>query len=227
MGALPTHVPRGTPLTSSALPAGDPRALLAAGLAELRIEPSPPLVDRLHALAELVAQWGERINLTGHRTVAAIAQRLVLDAVALDVALGPVPSLVDLGSGSGFPGLPIAIHRPACRVLLVDARERRYHFERAAIRALGLENVRAQRGRAELLSPEPQSAVVAQALARPGAAVSLMLRWATPGGLLVIPGAEAPPHIEHSEAIPYSEVREYRVPLGGPLRTLWIGHAAP
>lgn len=198
------------------------RTVLERGLRELSLDEG--LAAPLALLAGLLARWAARMNLTGHRTPEAIARRLILDALALGAAL-PTPepiSLADLGSGAGFPGLPIAISRPRCRILLVEARERRHHFQRAATRTLGLVNVEARRGRIEELEPTPHQVVVAQALAQPVAAVPMMLRWLAPGGWLVLPRAAeaeplpAPPSLEDARTI------RYEVPAGGPARSLWV-----
>jgi 16S rRNA (guanine527-N7)-methyltransferase len=175
-------------------------------------------------LTNLVERWNERINLSGHRTAADLMARLVLDALALSQQLpASVSSLVDLGSGAGFPGLPLAIARPGMRTLLVDSRERRHHFQRAAIRTLDAGNVRALRGRIEQLDPQPAQIVVAQAVSPPRAVLQAMVAWAQPGGLVVIPGSEQPPDPgPHPELIEIG-VRRYPTPLGGPLRSLWIG----
>jgi 16S rRNA (guanine527-N7)-methyltransferase len=196
--------------------------VLRSGLRELLLDEA--LLAPLVSLADLLASWAARMNLTGHRTPDAIARRLILDALALSAAL-PVPeptSIADLGSGAGFPGLPLAIRWPRCRVTLVEARERRHHFQRAAVRTLGLVNAEPRRGRIEDLPPEPHELVVAQALARPERAIAWMLPWLAPGGWLVLPrtGHAAPlplpPELEASQSIPY------RVPAGGPDRLLWI-----
>ena len=146
-------------------------------------------------LAERVAAWTRRVDLTSHETPEAVAGRLILDSAALLGAAPEFDSLADLGSGAGFPGLPIAILRPACRVTLVESRERRHHFQRAVIRELGLVNARALRGRAERLEPEPHAAAVAQATMAPAEALPLLLRWVEPGGLLLLPGGEVPPQL--------------------------------
>jgi len=180
-------------------------------------------VDALLRLASLLERWGQRINLSGHRDLESIVARLILDAAALSTHLPAVPSLVDLGSGAGFPGLPIAVLRPDCSLLLVEAREKRHHFQRAAVRELGLRNVTALRGRAEQLPPEPRASVIAQAIAEPSQALQWMLPWVEIGGWLALPGGESPPEVaEHPAVIP-SGVVSYRVPGGGPSRTLWLG----
>ena len=118
------------------------RERLKRGLDEIGWEAERGQIDQLLSLAELLESWGQRINLTGHQSQAEIVSRLVLEAVGLLTAAPAFESLVDLGSGAGFPGLPVAILLPSVQVTLVDSRKRRHHFQKAAIRELGLENVR-------------------------------------------------------------------------------------
>jgi len=184
---------------------------------------SPRQRSALLRLAVLLERWAQRINLTAHRDLDGIVGRLILDAAALCAGLPEVPSLVDLGSGAGFPGLPIAVLRPGCRVLLIEAREKRHHFQRAAIRELTLGNAEALRGRAEQLEPRPASAAVAQAVAEPSRALVWMLPWVEVGGWLVLPGGEQAPRVELPPAVVAERVVEYVVPCGGPRRTLWLG----
>ena len=201
-------------------------AILESGLAELDL----PL-DSAGALAELaflVSRWAERINLTAHRSPEAIARRLVIDAVALGQALPATPpaSLVDLGSGAGFPGLPLAILWPTCRITLVESRERKHHFQRTAIRTLGISNARALRGRAEQLEATPHQVVVAQAMAEPARVLEWMRRWVDPAGWLVLAQSDPIPTIAAPLNIRPVEPRRYQVPLGGPSRSLWLGQLA-
>jgi 16S rRNA (guanine527-N7)-methyltransferase len=202
------------------------KAVLVQGLAELGLEVAMDQVEALLRLAEMVEGWGRRINLSGHRTVESVIRRLVLEAAALMLEAPVFGSLVDLGSGAGFPGLPIAILRPPVRVTLVEARLRRHHFQRAATRELGLGNVRLLRGRAEELAPQAHAAVVAQAMAHPAQAVAWMLPWAQPDGLLLLPGSEAEPEVDGG-GFSVEAIRRYRLPCGGPARTLWIGRRIP
>jgi len=199
------------------------RDLLARGLAELGEEPEPAALERLARLAERVAAWTRRVDLTSHETPQAVAGRLILDSAALLRAAPDFESLADLGSGAGFPGLPIAILRPARRVTLVESRERRHHFQRAVIRELGLANARAVRGRAERLEAEPHGAAVAQAATSPEQALPLLVRWAEPGGLLLLPGGEDPPQLPEIPEVLDPKVVFYRVPAAGRRRSLWIG----
>ncbi|HEY5656613.1 MAG TPA: RsmG family class I SAM-dependent methyltransferase [Myxococcota bacterium] len=197
--------------------------MLDQGLAEIGLAASEGQKAALLQLAELLEAWAERVNLTAHRTRDAILHRLILDAAALARVLPDAREIADLGSGAGFPGLPLAILRPESRVTLVEARERRHYFQRAALRALRLANARALRGRAEGLPASPHDLVVAQALARPASALQWMLPWATPGGALAIPGSSTPPEIEPVSGVRLDKILTYTVPCGGPARTVWLG----
>jgi 16S rRNA (guanine527-N7)-methyltransferase len=201
--------------------------LLDSGLEELGLAPPGPVRQALLALAALLSAWSQRINLTGHRSPEAIVGRLILDAVALGQVLPPASRLVDLGSGAGFPGLPLAVLRPSLPVLLVEARERRHHFQRAVVRELALANVSALRGRAEQLTPQPAPLVIAQAVAAPDTALALARPWVEAGGWVGIPGSDRSEGPEtRSEWIVEVRGLVYRVPAGGPERRLWLGRAA-
>jgi 16S rRNA (guanine527-N7)-methyltransferase len=198
------------------------RRLLEEGIAELQIHATDAQIEALGELARLVDRWGTRINLTGHRGLTTIVRRLVLDAVALLAQLPELESLADLGSGAGFPGLPAAILRPSCRVTLVEARERRHHFQRATCRALGLANATLLRGRAEDLEASPHAGVIAQAVGPPSEVLPWMIRWAEVGALLILPGGREAPEVANSR-VRLERIARYRVPCGGPERTLWLG----
>jgi len=205
--------------------AGSLEELLERASAELG-DPLPGCSrDRLVRLAELVAAWGSRLNLTGRPTPEAVLGRLIVDALALalhGLSGESFSSAADVGSGAGFPGLPWAIRYPERRFTLIEPRRRRHHFQRAAARELGLRNATALLGRAEDLVAEPHDLAVAQALARPGRALPLILPWAREGGLLVLPGGSRPPDPGSSEQVVEARLTSYRVPLGGPDRTAWV-----
>ena len=201
-----------------------PTRLVRQGLEELGVASRriDALSRSLGQLAALVTRWSARMNLTAHGDADAVVRRLILDALALDRELPDVHAMVDLGSGAGFPGLPIALLHPERLVTLVDSRERRHHFQRAAARELGISNVILRLGRAEELPPEPHPLVMAQAMARPSQAVVWMLPWVEPGGLLAVPlsAAQSPPG--RLEGVGEASVSHYVVPLGGPRRKLWL-----
>lgn len=200
----------------------DLAAILEQGLDEAAVATTGTQRRTLLELAALVDRWSSRINLTGHRGLDAIVRRLILESAALVAVIPDVPTLADLGSGAGFPGLPAAILRPECRVTLVESREKRHHFQRAACRLLGLSNATPVRGRAEQLEPVAHAASIAQALARPQLALPLLVRWVGVGNLVLVPGGEESPVVEDSHVATERVIR-YRAPLGGRRRSLWIG----
>lgn len=200
------------------------RERIETGLSALFPEPPPNAVDSLTRLVVLLAQWAPRMNLTGHRDPLEMTSRLVLDAAALVAVLPELTTateVADLGSGAGFPGLPIAILRPGARVRLIESRQKRHHFQREARRQLGLVNAIPVLGRSDAVEIRPCDVVVAQAMAQPEQAVVSMFPWTRPGGLLVVPATidSRPPALAIDLAV---ERRVYRVPLAGLERQLWI-----
>lgn len=205
---------------------GTAGALLEQGLGALDLRLEEAVREALLDLAELLVGWGQRINLTAHRSPEAVIGRLILDALAMGTRLPAWERLVDLGSGAGFPGLPLALAHGNRKVVLVEARERRHHFQRFVLRRLAISNVSPLRGRAEALAPVPGDVVVAQAVAAPDLALDLALRWTRVGGWVALPGAETPPTPGHHPRIAQARVDRYAVPCGGPSRTLWLGQRA-
>lgn len=115
---------------------------------------------RLARYRDLLIEWSARMNLTAIRDRAEIERRLFLDALAMVPFLDahsphphcqPRPSLIDVGTGAGFPGLVLKILRPSLAVTLVDATAKKVAFLRTVIAETGLVGVRAVHGRAEEL----------------------------------------------------------------------------
>ena len=197
-------------------------AMLDRGLAELGLELRPELPQKLLALARLVCDWAPRVNLTGYRSLEDVLRWLVLDALALAPHLPAGDLLLDLGSGAGFPGLPLAILEPHRQIVLVDSRRRRHHFQRAAIRQLGLSNVQPRLGRSEDLCEPVFHVVVAQALAAPKQSLALMFPWLRVGGWLVLAsGPAGPGALARLESLGPAQSRTYSIPTLGVQRSVW------
>jgi 16S rRNA (guanine527-N7)-methyltransferase len=130
--------------------------------------------------------------LTAIRDPAEVATFHVVDSLA---ALKPIrargiDSFVDLGSGGGFPGIPLAVVLPARRALLVDSIAKKIAFLETVVAAIHLEGVGAIAARAELLAAQPAhreqwSAVLARAVGGLGELVELAFPLLKPGGWLV------------------------------------------
>lgn len=98
-------------------------------------------------LAEL-DRWRQTTNLTGQLSAEALADH-ALEALVASPLIANSDRVVDIGSGAGFPGLPLAIARPAVGFTLVEPRGKRAAFLRHAIRALSLPNVQVAEARIE------------------------------------------------------------------------------
>ena len=110
---------------------------------------APQKLARYHAL---LADWNERLNLTGDADFALSLDRHYTDSLAPLMLGGLFPvgaSLIDVGSGAGFPGLPLAIARPDLRVTLLDSLNKRVVFLQAVCDRLGLSDVACVHARAE------------------------------------------------------------------------------
>jgi 16S rRNA (guanine527-N7)-methyltransferase len=140
------------PLPSTApLPAPDGFLARAAGLG---VSLTATMRDQLGTyLAQLLAM-NELMNLTAIADPIAAWEKHALDALTLVPLLAAVPAgaqLVDIGSGGGVPGIPLAIARPDLGVTLVEATQKKAHFLGAVAGALGLANVSVRAERAEQL----------------------------------------------------------------------------
>jgi 16S rRNA (guanine527-N7)-methyltransferase len=89
--------------------------------------------------------WGKKMNLTKRSDDREIAIKDFIDSLCVQNQLFQGASLLDLGSGAGFPGIPLKIVRPDLKVTLVEIILKRVHFLRNAVRVLGLEGVEVHR----------------------------------------------------------------------------------
>lgn len=166
---------------------------LDAGLAALDLRLEPDALAAIDGHVRLLLVWTQAINLTGIREPAAVALGHVVDsltAVGLLRSRG-ITRLLDLGSGGGFPGLPLAAALPADRALLVDSIAKKVGFLRTVIDATGsAERVAAEAIRAETLAHDARDreawpAVVTRAVAPLADLVEVGLPLVARGGVLV------------------------------------------
>lgn len=147
--------------------------------------------------AELL-RWNAQTNLTAITEREAIYVRHFLDSLALATQIGPPPhTLVDLGSGAGFPGLPLKLLYPSLELLLVDSVGKKTAFLQHIVTHLGLSGVRVWTGRAESLGHDPRERERhSLATARAVADLRVLAEYGLPllrlGGLLLAPkGSDA------------------------------------
>lgn len=129
-----------------------PESRIAALLAPYLAVP-PAILPQLSAYLDLLLKWNARTNLTAIREPEEIVRRHFGESLFAARHLGPCETLLDLGSGAGFPGLPIALLRPEISVTLAESQGKKAAFLREAARTLAL-NVEVWGNRAEALPPE-------------------------------------------------------------------------
>jgi 16S rRNA (guanine527-N7)-methyltransferase len=201
--------------------------ILAAGAAELGVEIEPASIARLDRFLALLDIWNRRIRLTGERDRKLLIERHLLDCLALVPHLPEAGTVVDVGSGAGFPGIVLACLRPDLDLVLLESRRRPTSFLREAIRVSGLARARAVETRAEEAAHDLRLSGRAAVVTTRAVRLDIFLRLAGP---LLAPSGQAiamqSPRTTRTAAASAAAVglrltgrRDYRV-AGSPPRTL-------
>lgn len=174
--------------------------ILAAEAARLGVALDATALDRFATYQALVIEWNDRAGLTTVADPEGMQRRHFAESLALLAALraaevvppGAATSVVDLGTGGGFPGLPMCIADPALRLTLVESVGKKCAFLQAAVDALGLDGVEVVQARAEDAGREPRlrerfDVAVARALAAMPVLVEYAVPLLRPGGTLAAP----------------------------------------
>jgi len=131
-------------------------AQLASLLAPYLPPASPEILPKLSAYLDLLLKWNARTNLTAIRDPEEIVRRHFGESLFAAQHIGPCDTLLDLGSGAGFPGLPIALLHPEIRVTLAESQNKKSTFLREAVRTLALQNIEIWPARVESMPPARQ-----------------------------------------------------------------------
>lgn len=178
-------------------------------------------------------EWNRRMNLTGLRSREEVVRELLLDSLMAGSILSAEGSLLDVGSGAGFPAVPIKIFQPGVTVHLLEANARRVSFLRHIIRVTRLEGIEVFRGRAEEARSGCRTGgyafVTARAVAPPPEAVRLSAPYlAHTGRMVLFAGQDIEPVLEGIDpqmqafSLRVEKVFSYRLPRKPLLRHLLI-----
>jgi len=177
-------------------------AIRQAGLAGIL----PEALRQFDGYLTLLLKWNSRVNLTSIREPSEIIRRHFLESIQCAQALPQIPdaTLLDYGSGAGFPGIPIAICRPEIRVTLAESQRKKAAFLRETARRLGLAS-EVFDGRVEEMPPDRRfSIVVLRAVDRMiESSKSALTRVAPNGWLVVFTTKESGPKLK--AALPEAE----------------------
>lgn len=115
-------------------------------------------LEQLQLYLGLLLKWNARVNLTAVRDAEEIVQRHFGESIFAgeQLKLDAARNLIDVGSGAGFPGLPIKIIAPHLHVTLIESQQKKATFLREVIRTLGLQNITVHAGRAEEVTTKSQ-----------------------------------------------------------------------
>ena len=166
--------------------------ILAARAAEVGIPLTAEQIGQFSVYNEMLLDWNTRMNLTALTAPEDVAVKHIIDSLtAYDAALfDGARTLIDVGTGAGLPGIPLAVYAPHLTVTLLDALNKRVRFLTEVTAAMGLQNVRCIHARAEeaARTAEHRAAydiVVSRAVARLPVLLEYTLPFVRVGGTLL------------------------------------------
>jgi 16S rRNA (guanine527-N7)-methyltransferase len=187
---------------------------------------SPAQIQQLAALGDLYKDWNTKINVISRKDIDSLYTKHILHSLAIAAAfpIKPGSDTIDIGTGGGFPGIPLAIFFPEARFHLVDSIGKKIKVVEAVSQTIGLTNISTRHGRAEEIKDRKFDLAVSRAVAplkelwtwgRP------LLRKPAPGapsGLICLKGGDLAAEISDSgtrprimeihELFPLDEFRE-------------------
>lgn len=209
------------------------REALLAGAKGLGVALAPEALDAFGVYLDELVRWNRKLNLTAVDDPPAVVDKHFVDSLAVAPWVGD--SLLDVGTGAGFPGMAIKIARPAVRVVLVDGSSKKISFLKALLARLGTAGAEARAMRAEG-HPEAErlgtfATVISRAVEGPREWLPRAAPYLAPGGRVIAMLGKPLPEAELAEAggaagLALERVVRYRLPRSGAERALAIYRAA-
>lgn len=212
----------------------EPSEHLASQLRELSLEVAADTSEKLLRLLAELLRWNRTHNLTAITDPVEGIEKHLVDSLTLLPLLNGDERMLDVGSGGGFPGLPLKIACPGLFVVSVDSVAKKIKFQRHAARLLGLRGFEPLHARAESLPERPGYAgsfdvVVSRAFASlPVFAALALPLLQSEGRILAMKGAEGERELAEAKSelaalgLVCTELRQLRLPASGALRSLLV-----
>jgi 16S rRNA (guanine527-N7)-methyltransferase len=139
---------------------------------------SPVQLQQLAALQDLYTEWNAKINVISRKDIGSLYERHILHSLAIAAVFEFTPGMeiIDIGTGGGFPGIPLAIFFPEARFHLIDSIGKKIKVVEAVVEATALTNVTTQPGRAEEIKGRKFDVAVSRAVAP----LATLWTWARP-----------------------------------------------
>ena len=185
---------------------------LASGLAALDITLPDEAQHKLLAFRDLLLKWNKTYNLTALRDPAQAISHHLLDSLAILPHVG-TGNLLDVGSGGGLPGMPLAIARPDLSVSMVDTVQKKTTFLQQAVIELALRNVTVHHARVEEMQGQ-YAQISSRAFAEISLFISLTRHLLAPGGRWLAMKGTRPDN--ELKALPADITVEAIIPLSVP-----------
>ena len=125
------------------------KRLLIEGARTFGIDLDKKTVAAFDLFLRELLKWNQKINLTAIRSETGIITKHFLDSLSVHPCVPKSSSLLDIGSGPGFPGIPLKMVEPALEVTLIDSVRKKVDFQRHILRKLGLKGINAIHGRVQ------------------------------------------------------------------------------
>ena len=162
--------------------------LLQSGIKQLHISINETQLDALLRFVELLQKWNKTYNLTAIEEAEEIINKHILDSLTVATYLKG-KRIIDVGSGAGLPGIPLAIAHKDKEFLLLDANAKKTRFIQQAIIEVGLKNAQVVQQRVEQFSPAHEfDTVVSRAFAASERLIESIDHFVTQGQVIVMLG---------------------------------------
>jgi 16S rRNA (guanine527-N7)-methyltransferase len=172
----------------------------------LKVDAPTELIEsQLNSYLDLLVKWNRKINLTSEKTPSEILHRHIFDSLQYARVISPTDHIMDIGSGAGFPGIPLKFVYPHLTLTLVESQRKRCSFLEAVVSNLVLQDTLVINERAENITPVPRVGVVIfRAVSDIMSCLELAVQFLEIGGKVVLkkgPGENMladPPHGDFS-----------------------------